>query len=166
MSQFFITGLPRSRTKWFAEYFDQLPGVTCYHELQNQCPSRDEFYEKMEADGYIGDSDSGLFLTDFQRRWPNAPVVIIERDIGRVRDSLARVGIMGVDILLERAQERLDKMRGFRVPFGEVDLRLRDIHDWLGIDWEKGHARRMIKRNIQLDKIVGSVEAYRAWEDG
>jgi len=163
---FFITGLPRSRTAWFAFYFNQVPGVECVHEMLNICTSKEQFYQSMEVDGIVGNSDSGLFISDFQQRWPNAPVVIIERPLEDVRTSLRNIGLPVPHGLLERAQVRIDALDGFRVAFGDIDAKLKDIHEWLvPVPFDARVANDAIDINCQLKEITGSVEAYRVWED-
>ena len=43
---FFITGLPRSRTAWFSAFMTA-SGFPCGHELINNCETIEEYKEKI-----------------------------------------------------------------------------------------------------------------------
>ena len=162
---FFITGLPRSRTYWFSKYFSAVAGVQCYHELQAACLTRQAFYDALEAPGEVGNSDSGLVLTDFQQRWPDAPTVVIERPMDDVRQSLETAGFPVVPGILELLNWQLGAVEGLRIPYDEVSPRLREIHEYLtDAPWEVQVAGQMMDNNLQVPEIVVNIEAYRIWE--
>ena len=139
---YFVTGLPRSRTAWFAKW---LPN--CLHEGIEGCSTHKEFIDKL---GDKGDSDSGLMFFPVDRYFPKSPVVIVERDFDEVINSLSNIGLMNNDayIFMKVAKNMLDKMDGMRVPFD--DLPLQDIWEYLiGTEFNKREAYDMGKINIQ-----------------
>ena len=139
---YFVTGLPRSRTAWFAKW---LPN--CLHEGIEGCSTHKEFIDKL---GDKGDSDSGLMFFPVDRYFPKSPVVIVERDFDEVINSLSNIGLMNNDayIFMKVAKNMLDKMDGMRVPFD--DLPLQDIWEYLiGTEFNKKEAYDMGKINIQ-----------------
>lgn len=172
MTQFFITGLPRCRTKWFAEYFSGIDGVFCYHEVLNGLRSKEDFYHAMTAPGFdfIGNSDSGLYITDFADRWPDAPVVIIDRDVNEVFESLTRYfreqgyPDPNYDFLLEQKQA-VEALGGFRVAYEDINKRLPEIHDYIGIPFDDGYAGQVADENLQIPVLNTDVDSYLLWRD-
>lgn len=170
---FFITGLPRSRTKWFSEYFTGLKDVFCYHEALNGCESKDHFDIRMRAPfaKHIGNSDSGLMITDFQQRFM-APTVIIERDIDDVSVALAHQ--FGAGLFeegegrrhLERHKAMMDKLSGLRIPYDEINGRLQEIHEYLvPVPFDSEYAEKLINKHIQVDNLTVNLRSYRVWEN-
>ncbi len=143
MSNFFIAGLPRSRTAWFAAYFSAHPDVWCWHEGLKGCADPAEFNHKMHQPGHtiVGNSDSGLPLCNIHLMFPDAPVVIIHRDYKDVMQSL------GLEIGAHRHQPMVDllnnlydcimRMRGLHVMFDDIDERMMEISQWLGIPYRE-----------------------------
>lgn len=166
---FFITGLPRSRTKWFARYFTAHPRTYCFHELLNRLDTPIQFYDVMErqrGDLWVGNSDCGLGITDFQERWPDAPTVIIERPLEEVSASLSRVGIEVTDDMLEWFMSLLTPLEGLRVPFYDVDNRLEEINDYVGVPFHAHIAEQYKRMRIADETITGRPDALKAWVGG
>jgi hypothetical protein len=168
MGPAFITGLPRSRTYWFSEYF-RACGVTAFHELLNGC-SRQEFYEKMELGGI--DADCGLPITDFQERFPDAPCVIIHRELKDAFLALSRFSkemgwgppcIRNMAVL----RARLQGLKGLHVEYRDIDDRLAEIHQYLAphVRYCGALADKMRGRNLKVDPALYSVhlESYAEW---
>lgn len=163
---FFIASMPRTRTCWLAAYFDGLPGVRCHHELLNGLKSRQEFYDAMESPGVVGDSDCGLFLTDFQTRWPDAPTLIVERPLGEIRASLKRVMELQDRPqlkFLKNMSGYINSLKGMRVGFYELDARLPEIHNYFGIPFNEEYATHMSKLNVQLKTLTGDPDSVDIW---
>ena len=160
----FITGLPRSRTKWFAEYFNSL--VTAYHEPLNGMTAKQQFYDLVQSKCLI--SDSGLYITDFQQRYPDVPTVIIERDLSEVYSSLCNfmdnIGCLhpSLDFLLLQKKE-LDKLKGLRVPYSQINEKLESIHKYLKIPFSQDHLDRMIAVNVQVSEVTRNIRSYHLW---
>ena len=168
---FFIASLPRTRTHWLAQYFNGMPGVTCYHELLNGLHTKQAFYDAMEAPGEIGNSDSGLFLTDFQERWPDAPTLIVERPVEDVYSSLCayfeQQGHPRPSMQFLMQQKRIvDSLKGLRIQYSELDKRLSDIHQYFGIPFDEVYAKRMAKINLQIPVLTTDIDSYKLWGVG
>ena len=138
---FCITGLPRSRTKWFAEYFTAC-GHPCVHEGMNGCESVDEYEDLMGR--YEGNSDCGIPFYPFDGK-----TVIIERNYDDVLDSLYQY--FG-DVNLMMLKGKLDKLKGLRVKFEDINDRLKEIHEYcVGDTYSEEIAERYKNMNIQVD---------------
>lgn len=162
---FFITGLPRSRTSWFASFMTS-GDVFCYHEALNGCKSSEEFYQKLKLPyRLVGNSDCGLAYTDFQKL--NAPTLIIHRDKHEVLESLVNNGITddpSVINLLTDLEMRLLGLKGLHVRFDEIDLRLTEIFQYLTGDYpDAGRVKLFTNMNIQPIETKGSKESLEIW---
>jgi hypothetical protein len=91
---FFITGLPRSRTAWLANFFTTGPSY-CAHDALLGCADLGAFAKRMESlPGSIrGDSDSGLalFAPALMARYPDARWAVVQRSPDEVAESLHRM---------------------------------------------------------------------------
>jgi len=114
------------------------------------CVTPKDFYDRMERGEYsaIGNSDCALYITRFTERYPEAPVLIIERPIKDVVQSLKKQNIPAGG--LARCASALNKLQGLRVGFDEIDHRLEEIHKYLGIAFDSERAQKYINTNIQL----------------
>jgi len=136
---FFLTGLPRSRTAWFSEF---LPN--CLHEGINGCRTRHEYVQKV---GEGGDSSCALMFFNLADYFPKAPVVIVERDLDDVVDSLNSIGLFNdqVYFMLIQSLKRLNKMDGLRVEYEHIDLEA---------VWDRLIGTRMdYERTLDMDAI-------------
>ncbi len=150
---YFLTGLPRSRTAWFAEF---LPD--CLHEGMEGCRSRHEYVQKL---GLQGDSSCALMYFPIADYFPEAPVVIVERDLDAVIDSLDSVGLFNnrVYVMLIDSLKRLNAMPGTRVDFEHLDLE--EIwHILIGTELDYEHMARMDSINIQRVNYRPNVDAF------
>lgn len=113
-------------------------GVLCHHELMKYCPTKGEFYRGMFHPHYkVGNSDSGLPLTDFQSVFSGCATVIIERPIDDVHRSLHDIEIpVGMD-WLEDMRARLSGLDGMRVQFEDIDRQLVDVCDYIGVPYSR-----------------------------
>lgn len=136
MKSFFITGLPRSRTKWFADYFTQ-GGTPCLHEAFG-CSSSQTFNDLLESG--IGISDSGLWCYPFLfSDNPDIPVVYIQRDMNFIHTIPANALV---------------------IPFGEIDERLKEIHEHCtDIPFDKEFADFFVNVVVKQDQFYASNEA-------
>jgi hypothetical protein len=164
----FITGLPRSRTNWFAQYFDGLPDITAHHEVLNGLKSKQEFYDAMEAPGYVINSDSGLFVTNYLEQWPDAPCVVIHRGISDVFNSLRRLfathgfPMPNFQFLVEQ-REAINKIDGLHVQYSDINDRLPEIHEYLGIPYDAEYAEKAKDMNMQQTDFSVDFESYTLW---
>lgn len=143
--KFFITGLPRSRTAWLAVYFNCL-GQRCLHDgFKNSGVGIMENYD--------GNVDSGLMLTNYELIYPDAKVVIIERPLRDVANSIQRMGLVWpTDAMLINHQRQLNLMKGLRVKFHEIDRRLEEITTYCGVDYDVNVSIMM--RQMHVEKII------------
>ncbi|MFP4622361.1 MAG: hypothetical protein ACLFM7_13700 [Bacteroidales bacterium] len=89
-NNFFITGLPRSRTSWLANFFTYYNSF-CYHEATRFCANIQDLKELMrnhEAEN-IGDADPALLylMDDLKKIFPHSRVVLVERELHETIDS-------------------------------------------------------------------------------
>lgn len=163
---FFITGLPRSRTAWLAAYFTN-GDVYCYHEALNGLKSKSEFDEVMTHKlgiSLTGNSDSGLLLTDFNTRFPDAPIVIIERPMRDVILALWNAGIPHYEPLLALIQERMDLRFGcLKIEYDQIDNRLPDICAHIGVRYDKARHELFNSLNIQRKELTGDADSLKIW---
>ena len=159
---FFITGLARSRTAWFANYFST-GEVFCYHEAMNNVTCKDDYWDRMNCPEplHVGNSDSGLCMGGYIE---GCPLVIIERDLDEVEDSLVKKGFPGCRSVLEEAQKALDKMVGLRIPFDHINSRLEEIHAaCVTTPFDERRAEQLINLKVELNEIIPDVKSARVW---
>lgn len=94
MEPFFITGLPRSRTAWLANLFSY-ENSFCFHEALRECTEIKDIKKIFNGvdKQYVGDSDSGLpfFIDEVLDLFPESKLVLVNRGISEVIDSLGKV---------------------------------------------------------------------------
>lgn len=168
----FVTGLPRSRTYWFSQYLGGIPGVCAYHEALNGCLSKGHFYGLMERKDYahVIDCDSGLVVSDYDKKWPDAPVVVIRRDPDEVFDSLCRFfeeqGYPHPNYEFLMAQEEaIEATQGLHVAFAEINCHLPAIHEHLGIPYDAEYAESMTEQVLNMPKLEVDVNSYLLWAE-
>jgi hypothetical protein len=138
---FFVTGLPRSRTAWFSEY---LPN--CLHEGMVGCYTHEDYLGKLVN----GDSSSLLVFFPLRRYFPDSPLVIVERDVDDIIESLKNIKIFNNASIpiLKTMQKRLAGMDGLRVAFNNLDFE--EIWDYLiGEGFDENRAKEFNMKNIQ-----------------
>ena len=159
MNPFFITGLPRSRTKWFSEYFDGIPGVRCLHQGINGCYSTKSLLNKMEKASKhnkypcVGNSDSLLVLLNISEY----ATVIVDRDLDEVLHSLEQNTDLILDDAIINNYKKMNEMKktmpGFHIAFDRVDNNLDAIHEYLiDIPFDPDYAITMVTKNITVNK--------------
>ena len=162
MTPFFLTGLPRSRTAWMAAFLTN-GDVLCHHEFLKDCTSREMFYEGMRAQHKrIGNSDSGLVITDFQTKFPDSKTVIIERNPADVYASLSEIFDVSLEGFYLMAKE-VEKIEGLRVPFTRLDDEMPTICEYLDIPYDKARHDLFKILNIQSTDLVLRHEAVNVW---
>ena len=94
---FFVTGLPRSRTAWMANFLTWRDSF-CHHDLLSECEHIDNlrgFLQVTAKDNdcqFVGTSDSGLCIwhRELLELFPAAKVVVIRRDPLEAAEDYAR----------------------------------------------------------------------------
>lgn len=164
----FICGLPRSRTFWFAAYFNGIEGVKAVHEPLNGLKSRQQFYDLVESEPDTIWIDSGLYLTDWQERWPDHQTVVIHRPLPEVCRSLTRLRLLLPDVVTElnRAEKIYRATPGVHIPFDLIDRSMGAIHKALDVPFDSVYAREMAGAKLELPEITGDPDSYLIWASG
>lgn len=104
---YFITGLPRSRTAWLANFLTHGDSF-CFHELLKTCEA-DNIVKTMKdmPYQYVGNSDSGLPFFMDKISLEDFNVVVIERDKKEVIKSLKNL-FQSDDQSIEKIVESLE----------------------------------------------------------
>jgi hypothetical protein len=147
---FFVIGLPRSRTAWFAAWLSDGDSL-CQHEAMSGCPSIDHYKSKL---GMGGDSSTASMMLDINDLYPDAPILVIERD----ESHAIRFGIdvMNIDEassveIIDNLKQRLDMIDAERVHFDDIDENLEWIWTHLkGTPFDHERAELFKGLNIQV----------------
>jgi len=128
---FLITGVPRSRTAWFAALFTAL-GHPCKHEMLRDAKSEEDFLEQLKT---TGNSDCGLCFYPGLADLPY-PLVIVERNCK-------------------------SKLRGLKVKFEDIDDRITEIVMYCtGAKPDPHTLDLFLQMNVQLKEIKGPSTAW------
>jgi hypothetical protein len=121
---FFITGTPRSRTAWLANFLDVPGRVTCFHDGIRGCRTWSEYVKKIEgANGpIVGDCDSGLifFWREARAQWPDAKWILLLRLENLVFESLLQMNAYS-DAKKLSASDALDSLRQISKALDQMD---------------------------------------------
>lgn len=160
MNRFYITGLPRSRTSWMALVF-QAHGYFCWHEAMNDCKIKEDFIGKMSIAPIIGDSDCGLPYCDVLDMVPG-PMVIIEREPKEVQRSLQALGFTVSNDRLDLMVAMLESLDGLRVPFKNLDSRMKEIFQHC-VQNDPNDLKLLMMQNIKAEPrtIVNTSQCWR-----
>jgi hypothetical protein len=94
LKTFLITGFPRSRTAWCANFLSYGSSF-CFHEPSLDTPVL-QFPRLFAQAGleYVGASDSGavFYIDAFMKMFPESKIVLIKREPQEVVESMARLG--------------------------------------------------------------------------
>lgn len=127
---YFITGLPRSRTAWFAALFSASKDCFCFHDGLNGCRTVEELKIRLESrpERHVGDSDSGLMILDLERLFPDAKVVLIKRDVEECRESLVEFIGEEYGSTIDYAAMMMENVKdALVVEFDDIDSRIDEI---------------------------------------
>ena len=147
MGNFFVVGLPRSRTAWLANFLTYENNF-CFHEGIDGCSTIEQYKNKLGKNK--GDSCTGLMLLNLNKEFPNAPVVIIETDIERAVEFSKET--YGKDLTKEMqiAKEQMKFVKGLRIPLDSINDCLEEIWSYLiGTPYDKERGDLLKKMNIQ-----------------
>jgi hypothetical protein len=127
MTPFFICSLPRSRTAWLANFLTYGPSY-CFHEPMHQVPlAQYPWLLGSVGTEFAGSSDSvnTLVMEQLIDMFPIAKIVVIKRDIGRVKESLDKIGLPSTGGWLEKMDEALNRLihvyRPLVIPYVDFD---------------------------------------------
>ena len=100
---FFITGLPRSKTAWFAAYFSN-DNYRCYHERVATHGLGTILQQKSDPQIITGVSDSALlaYWEDLELVFPNAKWLVVNRDFEECKRSCLVFGLREHNIMFAK----------------------------------------------------------------
>lgn len=117
MNRFFITGYPRSRTAWLANFLTYKDSF-CFHDGMEYCefdPSKLPKFLESVRERYIGNSDSSIlyFHKEIYKEFPLAKFVLIEREFDSALDSLESVFGPGPELryVMRIAREKMEEFK-------------------------------------------------------
>lgn len=161
--QFFITGLPRSRTAWFANLFTWGDSI-CYHD--GLCPedglclvsSFDHLLKRLkEGNGPRGHSCASNILVwrKLHKEFPDAKWVFVSRDGGAIIDSVSKILKFDVEqwnSMSNEAMVMIKEIGPMVVHFDCIDpVGCYGISNHLGIDiGPAARVRQLCDMNIQI----------------
>lgn len=94
MNTFLVTGYPRSRTAWCANFLTFGPSF-CFHDpvVHYRIEDFPRLFARMGID-FCGVSDSGamLYIDEYMKLFPRSRIVLIKRSPTEVVRSMARLG--------------------------------------------------------------------------
>lgn len=145
---FFVIGLPRSRTAWLANFLTH--EKFCYHDGFNGCSSIQEYQKKLGTDK--GDSSTGLMLIDIKELYPEAPVLIIESEPKNAIDYTYKTYGYYDPTYIYTLQEKMDQIEGMRIHVKDIDSNLPKIWDHLiGTPFNNKRAELLKTLNVQVN---------------
>jgi hypothetical protein len=144
---FFVIGLPRSRTAWLAAFLTY--EKHCFHEGLDGCQNIDEYKKKLGPDH--GDSSTGLMLLNMDDEFPLAPKVIIESDPVKAADYAYKTyGFYDPRYILY-LDDRLKLISGMRIHVDEIDQQLPAIwRHLIGTPFNEQRADLFKRMRIQV----------------
>lgn len=146
---YFIVGLPRSRTAWLSVFMNQ-SSKHCLHDGFNGCNNLIEYWDKLEEGG---DSSTGLMMIDINRLKPESPIVVIQKNEDELKKTIDWCEkIYGFDAKdhLNELNERLSQIKGLHIQQSEINSNLERIWAHLVDDeWDERYAE-LNNFNIQL----------------
>ena len=147
---FYITGLPRSRTAWMSNFFTT-DRTFCYHEGVNGCDSIKSYKDRLNMFQYSHVGDSNTYYP-YINLGQNAPIIVILRDIKEVQRSLEVLfGKMDYTPILEETRSKLLKLDALFVQFNDVNNRLEEIwnHCIKDIKFDHKRANELSKMKVE-----------------
>jgi GNAT superfamily N-acetyltransferase len=155
---FVVFGLPRSRTRWLAEFLTY-DGVECRHDSLAQAPSLKHLLAQLDNPA-MGLVETGLMLgwQMVRARFPDCRFVVVRRPLDAVKDSLQRFGWAfepGHLELMDAALDEIAEQPGtLSVDFAELEqeeiCRLVFEH-CLRRPFDRDHWAALAEQNIQID---------------
>ena len=149
MGNFFIIGLPRSRTAWLSNFLTY-DDMFCYHEGLNGCSSISDYKSKLGS--FRGDSNTGLMLFNFEKHFPEAKVVIIDSEIDKASEFSKETYGEDITETLKLMKERLDGIKGLHINVNDINDKLKEIWEYVSDKtFNKERTDMLVKLNIQVN---------------
>jgi len=168
VSNFFVIGLPRSRTAWLANFLTYEDSF-CFHEGINGCSTIEEYRDKLG--NYKGDSNTGLMLFNFRKYFPKTKVVVIDSTIEESVKFAMDVYDEDIEESMTKAKKRLDSIDGLHINIKDINKNLRKIWEYVSEKpFNKDRADMLVKLNIQVndpfDIDIESINTFRSNTSG
>lgn len=159
--QYFVFGLPRSRTAWLSVFLSQ-SGVHCHHEAVNGCYTKNEYMAKVQG---CGDSTTA-FVHCPESQYKDKPILIIEKSKAELHKCIewcSRVfGREAKDAIIGQ-HEKLMALEGMKVAQSQINKKMPAIFEYLtGHDWLDSYGD-MASINIQSKISSINYDAMRAY---
>ena len=161
--RFFVTGLPRSRTAWLANFLTYGP-LTCLHDEFRHLDNPRDLEQLFTAAGgpCVGHADPAnvLFQDALISAFPAAMWVVIERDPTQAQRSAERAfgqPLPDFSIYARKLRELRTKRKVLQIPFQELNSDFANrIGNLLHKDFCSGSARNALldRLNIQIDPQI------------
>lgn len=175
MNQFFITGLPRSRTAWMANFITY-GNTHCFHDVFIECPRVSglaRLFRRCNTEN-VGVSDPALlmFYRAVMQLFPKARWLVIERSVADVIES-SRIAF-GRDvedgiIRMAKEAESLKRCKNVRVvQFDAIDDDPIGLAQYLAVNFQSPPERNRLLStlNVQVDAKVLNQELKASFDKG
>lgn len=164
MMNYFIVGLPRSRTAWLANFLTHGASL-CFHEALRYVEKPEELKAFMERDAdYVGDCDPMLAIhwRKVAEMFPDAKWVVIDRKIEDVRKSCQRVGVpeVGLEKLHENLSELCKELTPWYVDYERLDDNIHGLWAYLFPSVPFPEDRYAMLRQMYVDTVPQKVEMH------
>ena len=160
MTPYFITGLPRSRTAWLANYLTWGSSL-CLHDVYATLDTphlMPDHLEKAQSESgvqHIGVSDPALllFASDVIHEFPHAPWVVIKRDhkevVASCEKAFGTVSAKALEIMA-RELDRVQEHAALVVPFDRVTEMADQIGEAVMPGWSSPKSRLEMLARMQV----------------
>ncbi len=162
MNTFLITGYPRSRTAWLANFLSYGSSF-CHHEpvVHTAVEKLPQLLEntKTETVG-ISDSTALLYFNDFLTAFPLTKIVLVKRDSQEVVKSLLRLGFdfrSGVSKFEQAFREIEKRHEVLTVPFGALPAA--EIWDYCVPGEPVNHMRLQMLENFRVNLLEDVIQS-------
>jgi|TARA_R100000655_G_scaffold100423_1_gene144856 hypothetical protein len=160
---YLITGLPRSRTAWLANYLT-VGSSFCYHEGLKNCFDIGDL-RMMKKAPYTGNSDSSavFFIDEMKTLFPDMKIVIIDRDYKDVLKSIVKEYdgpfvkyiISATKTSKEYTQKHYEHML---VNYNDINERIDEITDYCIPNQEVPEERKQMLFDLKVEVSKDSYE--------
>lgn len=156
---FFVTGLPRSRTAWLANFLTW-GNTFCYHDIFLRCQRPDEVLQLFAAAPgvAVGNSDpANLFFQDrLMQLFPSAKWVIVNRSPEDASRSARAAGMppRTVELHVPKLAELRRKVDALLVPFEKLDQLAMAVGRYINPAFDSPAERNQMLSgfNVQIEK--------------
>lgn len=169
---FFITGYPRSKTAWLANWFTYLDSFCIHDGIEKGSMDRlREIRGDVGSGVLIGNSDCGncIWWKEFSDAFPKAKWVIVERDLNDVNKSISEVtgydekSCIEVNGIFTKSLEEVKRhLNPFILPFDFNSEKLEELCQYLDVDFslERYYTLRTLNIQVTKDRVSELLTQY------